>query len=941
MRDVFTRACILIFFLWLSVGQIMAEEDGGSICGKVIDKTNKEPLIGATVQIGGTTLGTVTDGEGHFMIRNLKPGKYQVSIKYVSYKTIDMGNVQVAKGKSTTLDAEMVEADLALEGVVVVAQVKQNTEMAMLSAIKSGMLVQSGISAQQIQKMQDRNASEVIRRIPGISIIDDKFVMVRGLAQRYNNVWINNGAVPSSEADSRAFSFDVIPSSQMDNMVVVKSPAPELPADFSGGFIKINTKDVPETNGFSFSIAGSVNDRTHFKQFYSAPSSTTDFLGFDDGMRKLSGSYNSRMNNNDVAEVNQITRSGFDNNWTISHKRPASDLLLNASFNRTLHIEDKSLAIIATANYTNNYKSLIGMQNIRYSLYDIDKDKPDYKNKYTDDVYNHHVRVGGMINITFLPNKQDKYEFKNIVNQLGWSRYTTRSGVLFNSGEYVQEQQEYFYNSRTTYNGQFTGLYNRTHAKTDWSIGYAYANKNQPDRRIIDREENGFVGDAHKGEMRIDQNEIERMFYRLDEHIVSASFNHQRNLSIGNVTPSLKIGAYAEYRARIYNNRAFYYRYNNQNLPSGFEYLDVVNEILTPHYLDADKLYVYEDTDNRDSYKGKNFLSAGYMAVNIPLGRWNVYAGARYEYNRMQLTNYTTIKEWRTKNHSYSGGSLFPSVNADYKLNEKNQIRLAYGSSINRPEFRERSASVYYDFDLFSSVMGNKDLKQAYIHNADLRYEYYPSSNEIISAALFYKHFSHPIEWSYIDNGGSYTYTYLNAKSADNYGVEVEVKKELSCIGLYNFSWNFNGSWIHSRVHFDSGTLAKSRPMQGQSPYLINTGIFYQDNRRGLNMNVLYNRIGKRIMEVGNDDMSVGASVNNNFPDTYELARNTIDMNFSKSFAKHWEIKFSVRNLLAEKVVFIQYPKFYDTEGTLQKREQITKQYKPGRNVFLTLIYNL
>ena len=265
----------------------MAEEDGGSICGKVIDKTNKEPLIGATVQIGGTTLGTVTDGEGHFMIRNLKPGKYQVSIKYVSYKTIDMGNVQVAKGKSTTLDAEMVEADLALEGVVVVAQVKQNTEMAMLSAIKSGMLVQSGISAQQIQKMQDRNASEVIRRIPGISIIDDKFVMVRGLAQRYNNVWINNGAVPSSEADSRAFSFDVIPSSQMDNMVVVKSPAPELPADFSGGFIKINTKDVPETNGFSFSIAGSVNDRTHFKQFYSAPSSTTDFLGFDDGMEVL------------------------------------------------------------------------------------------------------------------------------------------------------------------------------------------------------------------------------------------------------------------------------------------------------------------------------------------------------------------------------------------------------------------------------------------------------------------------------------------------------------------------------------------------------------------------------------------------------------------------------------------------------------------------------
>jgi len=941
MRSVILRICFFIFFLLLGVGQIMAEDDGGSISGKVIDKVNREPLIGATVQLGGTTLGTVTDADGHFVIQHLKPGKYQISIKYVSYKTIDLNNVAVLKGKNTMLDAEMAEADMALEGVVVVAQAKQNTEMAMLNATKASMLVQSGISAQQIQRMQDRNASDVIRRIPGISIIDDKFVMVRGLSQRYNNVWINNSAVPSSEADTRAFSFDIIPSSQMDNMIVIKSPAPELPADFSGGFIKINTKDVPETNGFSFSVGGSINDRTHFKSFLSAPGSATDFLGFDNGTRKLSGSYGNRLDNNDASAVNNITREGFNNDWSVNSQKPVSDLLLNASFNRSFLIDGKRFALIATANYTNTYKSLIGMQNRRYSLYDIDKDQPDYKNKYTDDVYNKHVRMGVMANLTFMPNNRDKYELKNIVNQLGWSRYTNRNGILFNSGEYVQEQQEYFYSSRTTYNGQFTGLYNRDHAKTDWNIGYAYANKNQPDRRIINREENGFVGDAHYGQMRVDQNEIERLFYRLDEHIMSGGVNHQREISMGNITPTLKMGMYGEYRMRNYKNRAFYYRWDSQNVPAGFEYYNVVDQILTPQYLGADKMFVYEDTDNRDSYKGNNILAAGYLAVNIPFGRWDIYAGARYEYNRMQLTNYTTIKEWRTKRFTYPGGYLFPSLNADYKFSDKHQLRLAYGSSVNRPEFRERSGSVYYDFDLFSSVMGNKDLKQAYIHNADLRYEYYPTANEVISVALFYKHFSNPIEWSYIDNGGSYTYTYVNAKSADNYGVEVELKKELSCLGLPDFSGNFNGSFIHSRVHFAPGMLDKNRPMQGQSPYLINTGLFYQNRRFGWNANVLYNRIGKRIMEVGNDDMSVGASVNNNFPDTYELSRNTIDLNLSKMFAKRWELKFSLRNLLAEKVTFIQYPKFYDAKGMLQKREQITKQYKPGRNIFLTLSYSL
>lgn len=113
-------------------------------------------------------------------------------------------------------------------------------------AQKRSLLVQTGVSAQQIARTQDKDASEVIRRVPGISIIDEKFVMVRGLSQRYNNVWLNGGAVPSSEADSRAFSFDILPSSQLDNMVIVKSPAPEYPADFTGGFILINTKQLPE-----------------------------------------------------------------------------------------------------------------------------------------------------------------------------------------------------------------------------------------------------------------------------------------------------------------------------------------------------------------------------------------------------------------------------------------------------------------------------------------------------------------------------------------------------------------------------------------------------------------------------------------------------------------------------------------------------------------------
>lgn len=899
-------------------------------------------MAGATVQAEGSHVATVTDIDGNFLLPGLHPGRYDLTIHYISYTPLQLKDISVTPARTTLVQAEMTEASLALEGVVVVAHVKQNTELAMLKATKASLLVQSGISSQHITRTQDRDASEVVRRIPGISLIDGKFVMVRGLSQRYNNVWINHSAVPSSQADSRAFSFDIIPSSQLDNLVVIKSPAPELPADFSGGFIQINTKDVPDKNSFSFSIGSSLNDRTHFRNFLYSPGSNTDFLGFDNGFRKLEGAYTERLDNADTEAVDRITRSGFQNQWQIKSRKPKGDLRLNASVNHKFRLEkDRQLALIAALNYTNASQSQLDMQQARYSLYDVVKDKPDYKNKYTDNVYNHDIRLGALANLTFLANAQDKYEWKNIVNQMAQNRYTSRAGILFNSGQYVQEKQEYYYASRTTYNGQFTGTHNRTRSKLDWSLGYAYANKNQPDRRIINREENGFADDPREGEMRVDQNEIQRFFYRLDEHIASGSFNYQRHFFIGSLQPTLKAGAYGEYRRRTFDNRAFYYRWNPDNLPAGFEYLQVTDEILTSAHFAHDKLYVYEDTDNRNSYRGKNLLAAGYLGISLPVHKLTLYGGVRYEYNRMELTNFTTLKEFKTAATVYPSNRFFPSLNTSYAFNEQHQVRLAYGMSVNRPEFRERSSSIYYDFDLFSNVMGNPDLKPAYIQNLDVRYEFYPTADESVSLAFFYKHFDSPIEWTYIDNGGSYTYTYENARYARNWGFELDIKKNLDFIGWKDFGWNFNASYIHSRVGFEATRPAKDRPMQGQSPYLINTGIFYHSDRHGIHASLLYNRIGKRIIEVGNTDQTENGSINNDFPDTYELARNTIDLNFSKKFGTHWELKASIRNLPGEKVTFVQYPKFHDEAQVLQERRQITKQYNPGRNYFLSLSYQL
>lgn len=921
----------LIFLLSLLIFSFTAF--AGTIKGTIKDKTSQEALIGATVQITNTTIGTVADFDGNFELPGLKNGNYSLEIKYVSYKSITLNNIEVKGDTPVELTIGLEPESQQLNDVTIVAQVKKNTEAALLTSTRNSLLVQSGVSAQQIGKTQDKDASEVIRRVPGVSIIDEKFVMVRGLSQRYNNVWINNSAVPSSEADSRAFSFDIIPSSQLDNMVIVKSPAPEYPADFTGGFILINTKDMPTENGFNISLGGAINDQTHFRSFLKSKGSSTDWLGFDNGMRTLNAGMKGALNtyagyNNRI----DILNNGLNNDWTLRSIKPAGDLKVNLSYNHRWEAESgRSYGMLAAVNYSNTFKTYLDMENSLYAPYNTIDDKPVYLRKAVDNQYSNDVRIGAMLNLTFQPrSSRHRYELKNILNQIAKNRYSERTG--FNGQPDNINNTEYYYSSRTTYNGQFTGKHSFDTDRIDWSAGYAYANRNLPDRRRIERTDRT---DNTMGIYR-----IIREFTCLDEHIFSGNANYTRDFIFGDFAPVLKAGVYGEYRTRTYNTRQFQYNWQPQNnLPAGFQFDDdVANNVLIDSNYGADKLYMYEEVNKINDYEGNNAQLAGYAGIHLPLNAFNVYAGVRYEYNRMELIMNTKQHEVSPRSTFYTYNDLFPSVNITYKVREKQQLRLAYGESVNRPEFRELSTSVYNDFDLGSDVMGNADLKAAYIHNVDLRYEWYPNRGEQISVALFYKHFSNPIEWTYSMAGGTDPiYSYVNAKAADNYGIELDIRKNLDFMGLKNFSLSFNGALIKSKVQFEKGSSDIDRPMQGQSPYLINTGLFYQHPELELTAAVLYNRIGKRIIGVGRSMGSTSEEARN-IPNSYEMPRNSIDISFGKKFGK-WELKAGVRDLLAERVYFKQFEDV-TVDGKDKTIEEITKSYKPGRNYNLSVSYS-
>lgn len=906
------------------------------IKGKVTDCTTGEPLIGATIQIDGTPKATATDIDGLFAFSGLdENANYTLTIKYISYKTKKIDGVR-AEAQPQAIEIKLTPDEQTLNEVTVTGVARKNTEIAVIQMTKSSPVIVSNVSAQEITKTQDTNAGEVIRRVPGVSLIDDKFVMVRGLSQRYNNVWINGGAVPSSEADSRAFSFDLIPSSQIDNMQIVKTPSPEYPADYTGGFITITTKDIPAENTAELSVGGNWNDITSFSDFKYAKGSGTDFLGFDSGMRGLNGGINSTLNSIAGNGVD-LLNNHLNNDWRVRNMNPVGDLKLSGSLGRRWKLGDRQLGMIAAFNYSNEYRKYEDMQNNLFGVYDAEKDESNYLRYSVDDQYNHNVRLGAMFNFTLLSSDgNSKYQLKNIFNQIGNDRYTWREGLSAQSDN--ENSAEYYYRSRTTYNGQITGKHTFALDELDWSASYSYANRNVPDRRRY------LINDAlEPGVMQLTSpNDISREWTKLDEHIVSAAVNDKHDFKFGSFTPSLKFGAYGEYRTRKYTTRDFIYNWNaaSNTLPDGFRQFDLSEMLSDESYFGADRLYLLEEQHMRNNYKGNNYLGAGYFAANIPLGNFNIYAGLRYEYDHMELITNTRDNAESPFSHNYEYNDLFPSVNTTYKINDKHQLRLSYGKTVNRPEFREVSPSVFYDFDLASNVQGNTDLKPCYIQNVDFRYEFYPSKGELISIAAFYKYFDSPIEWTYTVTGGtSLVYSYMNAQRANNYGIELDIRKDLSFIGLPGFSWSFNGALIKSRVKFEAGSKEEDRPMQGQSPYLVNTGLFYKNDKLQLDVALLYNRIGKRIIGVGRSEGTTSGNEALRVPDSYEMPRDVIDLSASKKFGNHWELKLSIRDLLAQKVYYKQFADVHYSNGTSREVEQITRAYKPGRNIGVSAVY--
>lgn len=924
----------------------------GSLQGIVIDNKTKETIVGANVLIKGTTKGASTDFDGKFEINNLKPGVYTLVISYISYNSSTLENIKVEANNISNLTIEIQEQSTNLSEIEIVAERKTDTEISMISIIKSSDLVSSGVSSQQISKTQDRDASEVVKRIPGVTVIDNRFIVVRGLNERYNAVWLNNASTPSSESDVKAFSFDVIPSSMIDRVLVYKTPAPELPSDFAGGAIQVFTKNNLGKNYLSASFSGSYRAGTTGQQFLRTEGSKTDWLGFDNGLRALPSNFPSysemiTLSNSSLqSDKDKIVALGRDMNkiWTANEMKAKPDLRFTVSGGTIFKLKKISISNISSLTYSNTFSSL-DIYRADYENYDTINDKSDTSYRFNDQQFSNTVKVSALFNWSFKLSNKNKIEFRNLFNQIGVNKTTIRDGID-NYGGNTIKAFEYRYQSRSVYSGQLSGDHELFKASNlNWLIGYSFANKKEPDvKRLTMLKTEEDPNDPHYGQYAVQipfaatPELTGRLHVEMNENIYNSGANLEQKLKIGSYKFEMKVGFYTEFKNREFNTRNIGYRIAktssyNWDIP----YLSIDDIFLDSNINSTTGIRIDEKTNASDSYIASNELLAAYISFKLPIKSvFNIYTGVRLEKNKQTLNSFQiddpTI-EVKVNNDTLN---IFPSIALTYDLSDRSLLRLTYGMTVNRPEFREIAPMLFYDFELKAGVRGNPDLKNSYINNFDFRYEFYPSPAESFMIGAFYKKFKNPIESTVIPAGSGLDYTFTNAESATNYGIEVELKKSFISFEnksnflryFKNFSLVANAALIKSEVQFNDKRLEKNRSLQGQSPYIVNAGIFYQKEKIGLTVNLLYNIIGKRIVTVGNPYQ--------NTPDVYEMQRHLADLTISKKIGEHILIKASVQDIFNNKVIFRQIINFNKDingdgigDGDVQ-RVQDMKSYAPG-----------
>ena len=929
------KSLLLIAFFSLSISSFAQT---GKIEGKVTDSKTGSILSGISILLDGDKAIASTNIDGYFVITVPAGKKYTIKLTSVGYQPKEISEIEVTAGQVTHLDITIDKVSKTEEGVVVKATARKESAAALITYQKNTSVVAQVISAEAIRRSPDKNTGEVLKRVPGASLQEGKYLVVRGLADRYNQAMLNGVLLSSTEPDRKTFSFDIIPSSLIDNIIINKSFIPELPGEWAGGLIQVNTKDVPAKNFFNVQIGTGFNTNTIGKDFYNYKGSNTDWLGYDNGTRGLPANLPLKAAFADLTKAEKTAYAkDFENIWSSNKKSSTFTPALNQSvsfnfgFNKKLSNKAKLAAVFAV-NYNRSNKRTTYENQINTFQNNV----PNLSFNYNNNKYSQDILAGVLANITLQLGNNSKISFKNLLN-VNTTNYTTiREGKDFDgfaTGQGIKAT-ELAFKANTFFNTQLTGDHNirRYKAKLHWYGGFNILDQYIPDQRRLQYiQENpanpNSVYIAAIGASNASQKSGSRYYGFLNDYIYTAGGDLSKDFQIGKLTQTVKGGYFFQVKDRLFDSRPFaiYLPVDNRQL-----LLSSPDQIFAAANFGngSDNKFAFNELAGSSyRYIANSILNAGFLQFDNQItNKLKIVWGLRIE----DFDQVIGSMKKSDPRHVYNKVTDYlPGLNATYKLNPKTNIRLSGSQTVIRPEFRELSTFQFYDFDLGATVAGFTGLQRTKVSNFDLRYELYPKAGELFTVGVFYKYFDKPIE-AYFNpsSGGASTYNFLNAKEANSFGAEVEFRKKLDFSNtLKNFTVQGNVSYIYNRVS-QIGNDAQ-RPMQGQSPYLFNAAIQYDIEKYGINTTLLFNQIGRRIAYVGGSDQ----------PPIWENPRPVLDFQIAKKVLKSkGEVKMNVSDIFNKNAIF--YNDLNDNKKYDKGTDAFAIKRKYGTNFSFTFGYN-
>ena len=984
------RVVLAMSVVWagLSASQVIAAEKAtGKIYGKVIDVQTGEPLIGVTLMIKGTVMGTRSDVDGKYTIKNVPPGTYEVAVSSIGYGGTVITEVIVSGDEPTSLDVLLVPEAVQIEGIKVTAKAMQNSEASMLAKRSNSATVSDAISAEDISRSGSGNAAEAMSKITGASVIGGKYIYIRGLGDRYANTNLNGSPLPSPDLDKQGVPMDLIPSSLLDNIVIEKTFTPDKAGDFAGGSADLATKDYPTERTLTLTLGSSYNSITTGNTgFLTQDGSSSNWLGYDNGSLDVPAYIENHPDLQEQASKNpgfiDVTDGDPENMHLAYYMDTASrsfstemvprtrkapvDQSYALSYGDEMTLGNRPLGIVAGLSYSHKYRMYQNGFDGDYKAGGTHPVQYTVSHELSDSKSTDEVLWGGLTTLNYSMSQNNKLGASFIYTRNGTTEDRLLEGI---SPEYSEPGAIYRartlgYTERNLYVMQVNGTHVGLPApggqvRINWQASFSKTNQNEPDwRSSSDEVTQHLVEDPETGDLVwdgtydyvINPSRYEkpiRIWRNTDE--TNKEFKADFTVPIDRSTRYKTGFAYVD-KDRSHRERRFIYaitdRYKSYagDVDSFFSVVGMRGGSFTrtyqfngvTHYQFAYDNFLREDVELRNQYDGSQNVVGIYQMIEMPvIGRLNFVGGARYE-----ATDMTS----ESQDNNYDIGRIneahwLPSANLIFRAGQAINIRTSYGKTLARPTLREMSPHYLEPFGLGRKTSGNADLKLTLIDNYDLRCEWFMRPGEVAAVSGFYKEFTNPIEMGFHGTNGG-----IQPQNADRgrlWGMEFEVRSHLDRVWdkIGNFAVGGNLTLVHSEVSIPEEEMAQerwydpnassTRPMWGQSPYIVNADISYENERTSTSMSLFYNVFGKRM------------AFNAEFPtgDVYEQPRHQIDLLLAQQLFGGPTLRFGAKNLLNENAKFV-----HERLGTPEDNadgERIYKEYDIGVTYSVSVGYQV